>query len=91
MSKPFGERVREAREARGWSQGELGAKIGVSGPQISRIESGERGGSASSIVALATVLDIDLNLLKPTDPLSEAETESMGPPPISEDAPTEFA
>lgn len=91
MSKSFGEHVREARKARGWSQDQLGDLVGLSGVQISRIESGSRAGSARSITLIAEKLDIDLNLLKSPDPLSEAETELMEPRPVSDDAVTEFA
>lgn len=36
------ELIREARRARGWSQGELAARTGVSRPTIARIEGGQR-------------------------------------------------
>jgi putative transcriptional regulator len=40
-SQQFGQRIRAARLARGWSQGRLAREIGVSRSTISRIESGE--------------------------------------------------
>ena len=53
---PLGLLVREAREARGWSQGELGERLGVSGAQVSRIESGVRGTSVDVLARLAQEL-----------------------------------
>ncbi len=37
----LGERIREARDARGWSQGELAKRCGLSRPTIARIEGGQ--------------------------------------------------
>lgn len=36
----LGQRVREARRARGWSQSELAERSGVSRPTVARIEAG---------------------------------------------------
>lgn len=36
-----GQRIREARDARGWSQGELAERCGLSRPTIARIEAGQ--------------------------------------------------
>ncbi len=40
---PFGARVRELRRARGLSQGEFAARLGVSGAYVSALEHGRRG------------------------------------------------
>ena len=37
----LGQRIREARDAHGWSQGELAGRCGLSRPTIARIEAGE--------------------------------------------------
>jgi ribosome-binding protein aMBF1 (putative translation factor) len=39
----LGRRVREARKAKGWTQGELAAAAGTHGPIISQIENGKLG------------------------------------------------
>ena len=55
----LGSLVREAREARGWTQGALAAQVSISHAQISRIESGERGTDSRTLAALVRVLDLD--------------------------------
>lgn len=40
---PLGRRLREAREARGWSQEDFAERAGVGGATISMLESGKRG------------------------------------------------
>lgn len=41
MSSSFGDRIKEAREAKGWNQSELADKVGVSRQAIFSIENGE--------------------------------------------------
>ena len=41
MKRTFGERVRDLRKARGWSQPYLGRFVGISKSAISQIENGE--------------------------------------------------
>jgi transcriptional regulator with XRE-family HTH domain len=41
MSSDFGDRVKEAREAKGWSQSDLAEKAGVSRQAIFSVENGE--------------------------------------------------
>lgn len=55
----FGSLVRQAREARGWTQGALAAQVSVSHVQVSRIESGERGAASRTLAALVRVLGLD--------------------------------
>jgi transcriptional regulator with XRE-family HTH domain len=70
----FGQLVESARKRKGLTQAELARVVGVQPPQISRIESGSKGVSTETLVAIAEALDIDLNLLK-SDPLGEAPTD----------------
>lgn len=56
--------VQAARREAGLSQEALAQRVGVGRPQISRIESGTKAPSYEVLVRLATVLDLDLNLLK---------------------------
>ncbi len=55
--------LRSAREARGFSQRELGAKTGVAQGYISRIENGAVDLRVSSLVALARALGLELTLV----------------------------
>lgn len=58
------EKVREAREARGWSQSDLAKRVGVTQPAINKIETG---GTLNSkfFPRIAQVLDLDLSDLIP--------------------------
>ncbi len=51
--------VRAAREARGWSQAELGRHVGLTGSAVGRIETGTREGELASWRRICAVLDID--------------------------------
>ena len=55
----FGEQVRAAREAKGWSQEELARRVGATQSTIDRIESGATK-RPRNIIELATTLGIDL-------------------------------
>lgn len=55
--------LREARQRKGFSQRELSAKSGVPQSHISKIESGAVDLRVSSLVALARVLDLELELV----------------------------
>lgn len=55
--------LREARQRKGFSQRELSAKSGVPQSHISKIESGAVDLRVSSLVALARVLDLELELI----------------------------
>ena len=52
--------IRKAREARGWSQEDLGRRVGVTGVQVCRIENGQRQAAMPTLARLCSVLDIDL-------------------------------
>jgi transcriptional regulator with XRE-family HTH domain len=57
-------RIREIREARGWSQSELSRRSGVSQPTISRWEAGEQEGiTFAQLEALADALEVNAALL----------------------------
>ena len=55
--------LREARQRKGFSQRELSAKSGLPQSHISKIESGAVDLRVSSLVALARVLDLELELV----------------------------
>lgn len=70
-----GEKVKQARELRGWSQKDLADKVGVSQVAIKKIESGETRQS-KFLPKVAKVLDLDL-----------AELDVSLQPGFAEDAP----
>ena len=57
--RPFTDAIREAREARGWSQAELGSRLGFSQSRISKIERGAVDLRLSTLVAVARVLGLE--------------------------------
>jgi len=57
----FGDVVRQARKKQGWSQGELGAKAGVSRPTIARVEA-NNDATTATIAKLAQALGLKLEL-----------------------------
>jgi len=62
----FRDEIKEARMKRGWSQRELGAKIGLPQPHISGIESGEIVPRFDTLLDIVRVLDLDLLLVPRT-------------------------
>jgi transcriptional regulator with XRE-family HTH domain len=59
----FREKLKEARNNRGWGQRELGAKIGLPQPHISAIESGEVVPRFDTLLDIVRVLEWDLLLV----------------------------
>ena len=60
----FGQRLREARTARSWTQEQLAGKSGVTAAVISHFETGTRQqASADNLVKLATALSISVDYL----------------------------
>jgi len=55
-----GERIREARLARGMSQSDLAEALGVSKPAISRYELGQRHLQPDQLVAVSKILDVPI-------------------------------
>lgn len=53
----FGERVRQLRLAKGWSQEELAVRAGLHSTYIGGIERGERNLGLDNIIKLARALD----------------------------------
>ena len=58
--------IRMAREARGWSQDQLGEAVGLTRSTIARLELGDRSPSFETLVDIARVLDLDLGFLTVT-------------------------
>jgi transcriptional regulator with XRE-family HTH domain len=64
-----GEGVRNARQARGWTQAELAERAGLSANYVARLERGELGASLFVAHRLCDALGIDVS-----DLLQRAET-----------------
>jgi len=72
LVEDFGERVRRAREARGWSEAALAQRLKVSVDVVRRIESGKLKPSLQLARSLESILKV--KLLVPT----EEEPEAVG-------------
>ncbi|OBG18340.1 hypothetical protein A5768_31840 [Mycolicibacterium fortuitum] len=59
----FGERVRDARQERKWSQKQLAEKLALDASAISRLEQGTRAIRLGEAALIARVLDVDLDFL----------------------------
>ena len=68
MSKTFGQRIEDLREAKDLSMRELAAQAGISAPFVSDIESGFRYPSEDVLEQLAKVLGTTVEDLKSYDP-----------------------
>ena len=62
-SEVFPERLRAAREMRGWSQSELGARAGMPPSSIAHFEAGARKPSFDNLRRLATALAVTTDYL----------------------------
>lgn len=61
--KHFGENVRAARKAKGWTQEDLAHESGLATVQVSRIERGVREIRLTTLVRLLTALEASPNKL----------------------------
>lgn len=61
--KAFGDRVRELRKRKGWTQKELAARLGVKTPQLTKYETGFNAPTLEKVVELAEILDVSLDYL----------------------------
>jgi transcriptional regulator with XRE-family HTH domain len=59
----FGQNVRTARLARGWTQEDLAHKTGLASVQVSRIERGRREVRITTLLRLLSALDLAPNEL----------------------------
>ncbi len=63
VTMPLGEKIRQLRSERGWSQGELAARLGGDPGQISRYETGKISPSIDVVVKLAEAFDVSADYL----------------------------
>jgi transcriptional regulator with XRE-family HTH domain len=59
----IGERIRQLRQERRWTQAELGQKIGVHQKQVSSYERGVNVPSTEVLIKMAEVFDVTLDFL----------------------------
>ena len=79
--------LKEAREAKGLSQRDLSARIGVPQSHISKIESGRSDIRLSSQIEFARALDLDLMLVpRAAVPPSREWSAAQFPPPLLPDS-----
>jgi len=60
---PVGERIRELRKERGWSQADLGEAVGSDSQRISRYENGRLTPSIAALIRIAETLDVSIDYL----------------------------
>lgn len=71
-----GERLKEARLAKGLSQQELGDLLGVSKVSICGYEKGTRTPTLNNFIDMISILDLDVNYVLGRDLLAVAEEDS---------------
>ncbi|WP_432257110.1 helix-turn-helix transcriptional regulator [Limimaricola sp. AA108-03] len=59
----MGQQLRQARKAKGWSQGDLAERAGTDPRQISRIETAAHEPKLSLLLAVVAALEMDLSLV----------------------------
>ena len=75
-----GQRIKQLREARGWSQEHLASICGLSARTVQRLEA-EGSASLESRMAVAAALEVAAVDLLPVQPASNPHTVTMAPSP----------
>ena len=60
----FGAFVKHNRESKGWTQTDLGAKIGINSSAISRIENGTKRLPPKKLILISQLFEIELSKAK---------------------------
>lgn len=77
-----GDRIREAREAKGWTQDQLSDKAGISKGFLSDVENNKRNVSAENALKLADALGMSLDyLMRGTEVTAETSRAPVSIPP----------
>ena len=76
-TKALSQQLRQARKAKGWSQGDLARRAGTDPRQISRIETAAHEPKLSLLLAVVAALELDLGLV----PRQGASPETARPRP----------
>ncbi len=75
MHNVIGQNVRKLREARSWTQEHLAQVLDMTARTVQRIESGEYPPSADTLLGLASVLEVDVEVLRRT-PEEQAKADA---------------
>ena len=59
----FGDKLRELRRRKKWSQDELGSKVGIHGRHIGKYENGQVMPNAETLIKIAKVFDVSVDYL----------------------------
>lgn len=78
VKKALMNNVQKLRDERGWSQEVLAAKIGTSGPQINRLEKGQRKLTVEWLLRLCAAFDVSADKIA-NIPLSKVNTTTADP------------
>jgi len=68
----FGEKLKKLRKDRGWSQDELGRRVGVHGRHIGKYEIGRAMPNADTVVRIAETLGVTIDYLLLDDLAAES-------------------
>ena len=60
----LGEKIRGLRKEKGWSQAELGDKVGIPGQHISRYETGKIRPRQKTLISIAKALEVPVEVLE---------------------------
>ncbi|WP_051882317.1 helix-turn-helix domain-containing protein [Parvularcula oceani] len=82
ITRSFGSRVQLARKRRGWTQDELGDKVGASGTCICRIENGKRPPTSDQFFALIAVLELSSDEVIGTGGTRSTDSDTASTLPI---------
>lgn len=81
----FAYRLRELREANGWTQKQLGIKAGLSPKAVAMLEQGLRSPAWETLIAIANALDVHLNAFEKK--AKDTTPRKMGRPPKTKSKP----
>ncbi|UCF90512.1 MAG: helix-turn-helix transcriptional regulator [Desulfobacterales bacterium] len=59
----FGEKLKQARKNLGWSQDDLGQKVGIHGRHVGKYENGRAMPNAETIIRIAKTLNVSIHYL----------------------------
>ena len=63
MDSKFGEKVKKLRKDAGWSQDQLGEKIGIHGRHVGKYETGRALPGSETILKIAEVFNVSIDYL----------------------------
>lgn len=73
----FGEKLKQARKNLGWSQDDLGQKVGIHGRHVGKYENGRAMPNAETIIRIAKILDVSIDYLLLDDVKEDAMSSAI--------------